>query len=147
MKIQEGCNRYCSYCIIPSVRGPIRSRGIEEIRAEAQRLSEAGYREIVLTGIHLTSYGQDLKDGSRLTDAIRAVHGVPGIRRIRLGSLEPVIVTADFVRELETLPKVCRQFHLALQSGSDAILAKMRRRYTSSAFLEACRMCWPVRGP
>ena len=140
MKIQEGCNRYCSYCIIPIVRGPIRSRPIAEIRAEAGRLAEAGYREIVLTGIHLTSYGQDLKDGGRLADAIRAVHEVPGIRRIRLGSLEPVVVTPDFVHELERLPKVCRQFHLALQSGSDAILARMRRRYTASEFLEACRL-------
>ena len=138
MKIQEGCNRYCSYCIIPYVRGPIRSRAIADIRAEAERLAAAGYREIVLTGIHLTSYGQDLRDGTQLTDAIRAVHEVPGIRRIRLGSLEPVIVTEAFVRELEAMPKVCRQFHLALQSGSDAILARMRRRYTAAEFLAAC---------
>ena len=92
----------------------------------------------MLTGIHLTSYGQDLRDGTQLTDAIRAVHEVPGIRRIRLGSLEPVIVTEAFVRELEAMPKVCRQFHLALQSGSDAILARMRRRYTAAEFLAAC---------
>ena len=138
MKIQEGCDRWCTYCIIPSVRGPIRSRPLDEIREEAQSLADAGFAEAVLTGIHLTSYGRDLQDGTTLLDAIRAVHEVEGIRRIRLGSLEPVIVTPEFVAGIAALPKVCHQFHLALQSGSDTVLARMHRRYTSGAFLAAC---------
>ena len=140
MKIQEGCDRWCTYCIIPSVRGPIRSRPVEEIREEAQSLAEAGFQEAVLTGIHLTSYGRDLQDGTTLLDAIRAVHEVDGIRRIRLGSLEPVIVTPEFVQGIAALPKVCHQFHLALQSGSDTVLARMHRRYTSGEFLSACAL-------
>ena len=140
MKIQEGCDRWCTYCIIPSVRGPIRSRPIEEIRAEAESLAGAGFREAVLTGIHLTSYGRDKHGEITLLDAIRAVHEVEGIDRIRLGSLEPVIVTPAFVEGIKRLPKVCHQFHLALQSGSDTVLARMRRRYTSGQFIEACRL-------
>ena len=140
MKIQEGCDRFCAYCIIPYVRGPIRSRPLQEIREEAANLCAAGFRELVLTGIHLTSYGRDLRDGTTLVDAIRAAHDAGGAERIRLGSLEPVIVTEPFVRALQGLPKVCPQFHLALQSGSDAVLARMRRRYTTAQFLEACRL-------
>ena len=140
MKIQEGCDRWCTYCIIPSVRGPIRSRPIEEIRAEAESLAGAGFREAVLTGIHLTSYGRDKHGEITLLDAIRTVHEVEGIDRIRLGSLEPVIVTPEFVEGIAKLPKVCHQFHLALQSGSDTVLARMRRRYTSGQFIEACRL-------
>ena len=140
MKIQEGCDRWCTYCIIPSVRGPIRSRPIEEIRSEAQSLADAGFREAVLTGIHLTSYGREKHGEITLLDAIRAVHDIEGIDRIRLGSLEPVIVTPEFVAGIAQLPKVCHQFHLALQSGSDTVLARMRRRYTSGQFLAACRL-------
>ena len=140
MKIQEGCDRWCSYCIIPAVRGPIRSRPIDEIREEAESLADAGFREAVLTGIHLTSYGRDLDDGVTLLDAVRAVHAVEGMDRIRLGSLEPVIVTPEFVSGLAALPKVCHQFHLALQSGSDTVLERMRRRYTSGEFLAACAL-------
>ena len=140
MKIQEGCDRWCSYCIIPAVRGPIRSRPIGEIREEAESLADAGFREAVLTGIHLTSYGRDLDDGVTLLDAVRAVHAVEGMDRIRLGSLEPVIVTPEFVSGLAALPKVCHQFHLALQSGSDTVLERMRRRYTSGEFLAACAL-------
>ena len=140
MKIQEGCDRWCTYCIIPSVRGPIRSRPLDEIRAEAQSLAEKGFKEAVLTGIHLTSYGREQHGAVTLLDAIREVHGVAGIERIRLGSLEPVIVTEEFVEGLRALPKVCHQFHLALQSGSDTVLARMRRRYTSGEFLKACAM-------
>ena len=140
MKIQEGCDRWCTYCIIPSVRGPIRSRPIEEIRAEAESLAKAGFREAVLTGIHLTSYGREQHGAITLLDAIRQVHEVEGIERIRLGSLEPVIVTEEFVEGLKALPKVCHQFHLALQSGSDTVLARMRRRYTSGEFLAACAL-------
>ena len=140
MKIQEGCNRYCTYCIIPSVRGPIRSRPLSEIAQEAKRLSDAGFAEIVLAGIHLTSYGLDLGEGATLLEAIEAAQAPEGIRRVRLGSLEPVVVTPAFVQGLKALPKVCRQFHLALQSGSDAVLARMRRRYTAAEFLNACRL-------
>ena len=140
MKIQEGCDRWCTYCIIPSVRGPIRSRPLDEIRAEAQSLAAAGFKEVVLTGIHLTSYGREQHGAITLLDAIRAVHEVEGIERIRLGSLEPVIVTGAFVQGIAAMPKVCHQFHLALQSGSDTVLARMRRRYTSGKFLAACAM-------
>ena len=140
MKIQEGCDRWCTYCIIPSVRGPIRSRPLDEIRAEAQSLAAAGFKEVVLTGIHLTSYGREQHGAITLLDAIRAVHEVEGIERIRLGSLEPVIVTEAFVQGIAEMPKVCHQFHLALQSGSDTVLARMRRRYTSGEFLAACAM-------
>ena len=140
MKIQEGCDRWCTYCIIPSVRGPIRSRPLDEIRAEAQSLAAAGFKEVVLTGIHLTSYGREQHGAITLLDAIRAVHEVEGIERIRLGSLEPVIVTGAFVQGIAAMPKVCHQFHLALQSGSDTVLARMRRRYTSGEFLAACAL-------
>ena len=140
MKIQEGCDRWCTYCIIPSVRGPIRSRPLEEIREEAESLAEAGFKEAVLTGIHLTSYGRDKHGEITLLDAIREVHAIEGIERIRLGSLEPVIVTKEFVEGIAQLPKVCHQFHLALQSGSDTVLARMRRRYTSGEFLTACAL-------
>ena len=138
LKIQEGCDRYCTYCIIPSVRGGIRSRRPEDIALEAERLARAGFRELVLTGIHLTSYGRDL-EGKTLLDAVRAC-GVEGVRRIRLGSLEPVIVTEDFVRALAGEEKVCPQFHLALQSGSDAVLKRMRRRYSADDFRRACAL-------
>ena len=135
LKIQEGCDRYCSYCIIPHVRGGIRSRPAGQIRQEALRIAGKGFREIVLTGIHLTSYGRDLDSGS-LPDAVEAC-AVDGILRIRLGSLEPVVVTEEFVRRLRAVPQVCPQFHLALQSGSDAVLRRMRRRYTAAQFLDA----------
>ena len=140
MKIQEGCDRFCTYCIIPSVRGPIRSRPLDEIRAEAESLAAAGFREAVLTGIHLTSYGREQHGAVTLLDAIRTVHEVEGIERIRLGSLEPVIVTEEFVQGIAAMPKVCHQFHLALQSGSDTVLARMHRRYTSGEFLAACAL-------
>lgn len=138
LKIQEGCDRYCAYCIIPYVRGGIRSRAPEEIGREALRLVQAGFGELVLTGIHLTSYGRDL-GGVGLLDAIRACN-VPGVRRIRLGSLEPVIVTEAFVSALKEETKVCPQFHLALQSGSDGVLRRMRRRYTTEEFRRACAL-------
>ncbi|MBR6705101.1 MAG: tRNA (N(6)-L-threonylcarbamoyladenosine(37)-C(2))-methylthiotransferase MtaB [Clostridia bacterium] len=138
MKIQEGCDRYCSYCIIPYVRGGIRSRPLEDIRAEAARLGEAGFGELVLTGIHLTSYGRDLGDMD-LADAVRAARA-PGISRIRLGSLEPVVVTPAFTRALREVPEICPQFHLALQSGSDAVLKRMKRRYTCGEFRSAAAL-------
>ena len=134
LKIQEGCGRKCTYCIIPMVRGPVRSRPLEEISLEATRLSEAGFVELVLTGIHLASYGKDLEQGITLLDAIRAVHDVPGILRIRLGSLEPTIASPEFVDALRELHKVCPQFHLSLQSGSDSVLRRMARSYSAAQY-------------
>lgn len=135
MKIQEGCDRYCAYCIIPSVRGPVRSMPIEQVRTEAARLAAAGYVELVLTGIHMASYGRE--SGETLMDAVRAVHDTEGVERVRLGSLEPVVVTEEFCEALKKLPKVCPQFHLSLQSGSDSVLKRMRRRYTAQEYLDA----------
>ena len=137
LKIQEGCNNHCTYCIIPSVRGPIRSRPVDEIRAEAERLAQAGFTELVLTGIHLTSYGRDFTPRQTLLDAIRAVQDVPGVRRIRLGSLEPTVATVEFAQALRTMDKVCPQFHLALQSGSDTVLQRMARRYNMRMYRQA----------
>ena len=134
MKIQEGCNRYCSYCVIPYVRGPIRSMPLRDVRAEAQRLSCAGYREIVVTGIHLASYGMDT--GESLIEAIRAVSEC--VPRVRLGSLEPLAASDEFARELSKLNGVCDQFHLSLQSGADSVLKRMNRRYTTEEYLSAC---------
>lgn len=121
------------------MRGGIRSRSVQDVRDEAARLAQAGYREIVLTGIHLTSYGRDLKNGDTLLSVIRAVHDIAGVERIRLGSLEPVIATADFARALGEMPKLCPQFHLALQSGCDSVLRRMRRRYDTAAFRESAQ--------
>jgi threonylcarbamoyladenosine tRNA methylthiotransferase MtaB len=135
MKIQEGCDRYCAYCIIPMVRGPVRSMPIADVRAEAARLAESGYREIVVTGIHLGSYGRGT--GETLLDAIAAVHDAPGVRRVRLGSLEPVTVTEEFASALAAMPGLMRQFHLSLQSGSASVLRRMRRRYTPEEYLAA----------
>ena len=135
LKIQEGCNNHCTYCIIPSVRGPIRSRPLAEIRTEAERLAAAGFTELVLTGIHLSSYGRDLQDGTTLLDAIAQVQAAEGVRRIRLGSLEPTIATPEFASTLKQMDKVCPLFPLALQSGSDTVLARMARRYNSRMYL------------
>ena len=144
MKIQEGCDRYCAYCVIPYVRGPVRSMPLEALRAEARRLAESGYREIVLTGIHLASYGRGMDE--TLLDAIRAVQETPGVMRIRLGSLEPKVVTEEFARELSGFDKLCPQFHLSLQSGCDATLRRMNRHYDTTqyrAVAEAVRKAFP----
>lgn len=135
LKIQEGCGNHCTYCIIPSVRGPVRSRPLDDIRNEIIRLRNAGFCEIVLTGIHLCSYGIDLNPALSLLDVIRMIQDTDGILRIRLGSLEPTIATPGFASELRKADKICPQFHLALQSGSDTVLARMRRRYNSSQYL------------
>ena len=119
------------------MRGPIRSRPVDEIRAEAERLAQAGFTELVLTGIHLTSYGRDFTPRQTLLDAIRAVQDVPGVRRIRLGSLEPTVATVEFAQALRTMDKVCPQFHLALQSGSDTVLQRMARRYNMRMYRQA----------
>ncbi len=137
MKIQEGCDRYCAYCIIPYVRGPVRSMPIGDVAAEAARLAGEGYKELVLTGIHLASYGRGA--GHTLLDAIRAVHEIPSVLRIRLGSLEPPLITDEFAAAIRELPKVCPQFHLSMQSGSAGVLSRMRRRYTPEEYLRAAR--------
>jgi len=136
LKIQEGCNNYCSYCIIPYVRGNIRSRKPDNILSEVTTLAREGFKEIVLTGIHVASYGKDLKD-TNLLEIIKMVHGVEGIERIRLSSIEPNVVTAEFVEVISKLPKVCHHFHLSLQSGSDTVLQRMKRKYTAAQYKEA----------
>ena len=135
MKIQEGCDRYCSYCIIPYVRGPVRSMPVCEVRREAERLAAAGYQEIVVTGIHLGSYGRGTEES--LTDAIRAVHDAEGVCRVRLGSIEPVTVTEEWAQAIANMQGVCRQFHLSMQSGSEGVLKRMRRRYTPDEYMQA----------
>lgn len=136
LKVQDGCNQFCSYCIIPYARGRIRSRKTAEVVREVQALAQNGCHEVVLTGIHLSSYGLD--HGEDLLGLIRAVHEVEGIYRIRLGSLEPNIITEEFAGALAELPKVCPHFHLSLQSGCDATLKRMNRRYDTKGYAEKC---------
>lgn len=138
LKVQDGCNQFCSYCIIPYLRGRVRSKAAEAVVEEVRLLAGNGCREIVLTGIHLSSYGLDRED--TLLHLIRLVHEVDGIERIRLGSLEPRIVTEEFVRELSALPKICPHFHLSLQSGCDGTLRRMNRRYDTEEYREGCRL-------
>lgn len=138
VKVQDGCNQFCSYCIIPYARGRVRSRAKEEVIQEIKNLAENGYQEVVLTGIHLSSYGVDLDD--TLLSLIEEVHQVEGIKRIRLGSLEPGIITEDFVRRISSLPKVCPHFHLSLQSGCNETLKRMNRRYNVEEFAHNCRI-------
>ena len=135
IKIQDGCNQFCSYCIIPYARGRVRSRAEEDILQEVRGIVVAGYREIVLTGIHISSYGLD-RGGPELLQLIMKLHGIDGLKRIRLGSLEPRIVTEQFARQLSTLPGLCPHFHLSLQSGSDAVLGRMNRHYTAGEYFQ-----------
>lgn len=139
LKIQEGCNQYCSYCIIPYARGNIRSRLLENIVSEVKRVVANGFVEVVLTGIHLASYGKDLVS-TGLIDVIEALQTIEGLKRIRLGSLEPMVVTPEFMRRLSQLDKVCDQFHLSLQTGHDDVLRAMNRRYTQAEYLESVRL-------
>lgn len=140
IKVQDGCNQFCSYCIIPYTRGRVRSRTRADVLQEVERLAKSGYQEVVLTGIHLSSYGVDLKEKDSLLGLICAVHEVEGIRRIRLGSLEPRIITEEFVKQIAGLPKVCPHFHLSLQSGCDATLRRMNRRYTAAEYKAGCEL-------
>jgi len=133
LKIQEGCNQFCSYCIIPYARGPIRSRKLDDILSEVEKLAKNGFKEVVLTGIHVASYGKDIGE-IRLIDVLEKVHNVSGIERIRLSSIEPTIMTEDFLERLIRLPKVCDHFHLSLQSGSDSVLKRMNRKYTTEEY-------------
>ena len=136
MKIQDGCNMYCSYCLIPYARGNISSRDMESIKNEAKRLAQNGYKEIVLTGIHVSSYGKDLKNGESLIDVIEEVAKTDGIERIRLSSMEPRHITREFLERMRATKKACDHFHLSLQSGSDDILKAMNRKYDTKIFKE-----------
>ena len=148
IKVQDGCNQFCTYFIIPYARGRVRSRNIESVLKEVRALAEKGYKEVVLTGIHLSSYGVDFPEEKKetLLSLIRAVHEIEGIRRIRLGSLEPGIVTREFAEGIAALPKVCPHFHLSLQSGCDETLERMNRRYRSGEYRERCELLREVYG-
>lgn len=140
IKVQDGCNQFCSYCIIPYARGRVRSRMFENVIAEVERLAANGFKEVVLTGIHLSSYGVDFEEATGLLELIQAVNAVKGIERIRLGSLEPKIVTEHFASELSKLDKICPHFHLSLQSGCDATLKRMNRKYTTKEYERGCEL-------
>ena len=148
IKVQDGCNQFCTYCIIPYARGRVRSRNIESVLKEVHSLAEKGYKEVVLTGIHLSSYGVDFPEEKKetLLSLIRAVHEIEGIQRIRLGALEPGIVTREFAEGIAALPKVCPHFHLSLQSGCDETLERMNRRYRSGEYRERCELLREVYG-
>lgn len=140
IKVQDGCNQFCSYCIIPYARGRVRSRRFENVIAEVERLAANGFKEVVLTGIHLSSYGVDFEEATGLLELIQAVNAVKGIERIRLGSLEPKIVTEHFASELSKLDKICPHFHLSLQSGCNATLKRMNRKYTTKEYERGCEL-------
>ncbi len=138
IKVQDGCNQFCTYCIIPFARGRVRSRELPDVLQEIRTLAKSGYREVVLTGINLSSYGVD--NGESLLHLIEAVHELEGIERIRLGSLEPRIVTDAFAKRLSELPKICPHFHLSLQSGCDTVLSRMNRRYDTAEYEAGCAL-------
>lgn len=138
IKVQDGCNQFCSYCIIPYARGRVRSRLPQQVVAEVTHLAKTGYQEVVLTGIHLSSYGIDLEEDVTLLSLIRAVHQIEGLKRIRLGSLEPRIITEEFAHALAGMDKICPHFHLSLQSGCNKTLERMNRRYTAEEYYEKC---------
>ena len=146
LKIQDGCNMFCTYCAIPYARGALRSRRLESITAEAEKLNREGYPEVVLTGIHLMSYGVDLKNGTDVSDAVKCFRDCSNIKRIRFGSLEPHLFTDRIIEELAKEPRICRQFHLSLQSGSDSVLDRMRRGYTAEEYFALCEKLRSVFG-
>lgn len=137
IKVQDGCDRFCSYCLIPYARGHIRSRKIENVIEEVEDIVSKGFKEIVVTGIHVASYGRDFKDGTTLIDLLERINNVEGLKRIRLSSIEPIIMTEDFINRLSKLDKICNHFHLSLQSGCTETLKRMNRRYTAEEFYEA----------
>ena len=134
IKVQDGCDRYCTYCLIPYARGPVRSRKMQEIYDEIVEIAKSGIKEIIITGIHISSYGKDFSEKVTLIDLLEKIHDIDGIERIRLGSLEPLIITEEFVKRLKNLPKICNHFHLSLQSGCDETLERMNRRYKTEDF-------------
>lgn len=139
IKVQDGCNRFCTYCIIPYARGNIRSRDPYDVKEEVIRLVKNGYKEVVLTGIHIASYGKDSKKYD-LLDLISMIHDIEGLERIRLSSVEPVLIDEEFLKEVSKYPKFCDHFHLSLQSGSDTVLERMNRRYTAEEYLESVKL-------
>lgn len=136
IKVQDGCDRFCSYCIIPYARGRVRSRKAEKVIAEIEKIAQEGIQEVVITGIHIASYGKDFKQEYRLIDLLEEINQIKGIQRIRLGSIEPLLITEEFVNRLSKLEKICHHFHLSLQSGCDETLKRMNRRYTTQEFQE-----------
>lgn len=140
IKIQDGCNNFCTYCLIPYARGRIRSRRKENIIEEVTKIAEKGIKEIVITGIHIASFGKDWEENYRLIDLLEDLNQIEGIQRIRLGSLEPTIITEEFAIRLSKLDKICNQFHLSLQSGCDQTLKRMNRKYTCSEFREVVQI-------
>ena len=136
IKVQDGCNQFCSYCIIPYARGRVRSRKIDSIIKEIEQIAQKGIKEVVITGIHLASYGKDFEENIGLIDLLEEINKIDGIVRIRLGSLEPKIITEEFMQRLIKLEKICHHFHLSLQSGCDNTLKRMNRKYTTSEFEE-----------
>ncbi len=134
IKVQDGCDRFCSYCIIPYARGRVRSRKPESIISEITKIAKSGIKEIVITGIHIASYGKDFKEDYQLIDLLEGINKIEGIQRIRLGSIEPLLITDEFVTRLKKLEKICHHFHLSLQSGCDETLKRMNRRYTTEQF-------------
>lgn len=136
IKVQDGCDRYCSYCIIPYARGRVRSRKPEKIVSEVEKIAKNGIQEVVITGIHIASYGKDFKNTYRLIDLLEEINKIEGIQRIRLGSIEPLLITEDFMQRVKKLEKVCHHFHLSLQSGCDETLKRMNRRYSTDQFKE-----------
>lgn len=140
VKIQDGCNQFCTYCIIPYVRGRIRSRSMDSVIDEISRLAEAGVKEVVLTGIHISSYGRDMDGDTGLADLVENISKIEGIERIRLGSLEPGIITEEFAHRIKAVDKLCPHFHLSLQSGCDSVLKRMNRKYTCGEYMEKCEI-------
>ena len=136
VKVQDGCDRFCSYCIIPYARGRVRSRKPESIISEITKIAEKDIKEVVITGIHIASYGKDFKEEYKLIDLLEEINKIDGIERIRLGSIEPLLITDEFVERLKKLDKICHHFHLSLQSGCDETLKRMNRRYTTEQFKE-----------
>ena len=134
IKVQDGCDRFCSYCIIPYARGRVRSRKSESILSEIRRIAEEGIKEVVITGIHVASYGKDFKEDYKLIDLLEKINKIEGIKRIRLGSIEPLLINEEFMKRLVKLEKICHHFHLSLQSGCDDTLRRMNRRYTTEQF-------------
>ena len=136
IKVQDGCDRFCSYCVIPYARGKVRSRSPKNVLKEIKEIAKNGIKEVVITGIHVASYGKDFKNNYRLIDLLEEINKIDGIERIRLGSIEPLLITEEFVNRLVKLEKICHHFHLSLQSGSDSTLKRMNRKYTISEFDE-----------
>ena len=134
IKVQDGCNNFCSYCIIPYAKGRVRSRKPESVIKEVKEIVKEGIKEVVITGIHVASYGKDFEDGTRLIDLLEQINKIEGLKRIRLGSLEPNLITPEFVERLGNVDKICDHFHLSLQSGCDETLKRMNRKYTTQEF-------------